>query len=285
VRVLVTGAAGQVGRELVEAMEAEGGRGRPEVVAAPRSQLDVTDRDAVLGAVLALGPDVIVHAAAWTAVDACEEDPDRAFLANALGTRHLAEAARRTGSHVCYLSTDYVFDGTAGRPYREWDPPNPLSVYGASKLGGERELDPAATVVRTSWVCGRYGSNIVKTVLKLAGGDGPLRFIDDQHGCPTFAADLAPVLRHLALDRRPGIFHVTNQGPTTWYEFARAVVKAAGDDPARVEPVATAELSPPRPARRPPYSVLDNFALRQSGLALLGDWHDPLERLVKELSQ
>ncbi len=284
-RVLVTGAGGQLGRELVEAIEVESGGSRLDVVAADHQRLDVADRDAVLAVVLGLRPDAVVHAAAWTAVDACEGDPDRAYRVNALGTRHVAEGARMVGAHVCYVSTDYVFDGTAGRAYREWDQPNPLSVYGHSKLGGERELEPSATVVRTSWVCGRYGSNMVKTVLRLSAGDGPLRFVDDQRGCPTFAADLAGVIRLLTLDRRPGIFHVTNQGPTTWFEFAKAVLEAAGRDAGRVQPIASAELDPPRPAPRPAYSVLDNFALRQSGIRLLGDWHDPLERLVKELSQ
>ena len=136
-------------------------------------------------------PDAVVHAGAWTAVDACEGDPDRAFGSTPSGTRHVAEGARLVGARVCYVSTDYVFDGTGDRPYREWDDPNPLSVYGRSKLGGERELDPGATVVRTSWVCGRHGANMVKTVLRLAGEHDQLSFVDDQHGCPTFTADLA----------------------------------------------------------------------------------------------
>ena len=125
---------------------------------------------------------------------------------------------------------------------------------------------------------------MVKTVLRLAAGDGPLRFVDDQHGCPTFTADLAAAVVTLAVDRRPGIFHVTNQGATTWFGFVRAVVAAAGDDPGRVEPIATADLDPPRPAPRPANSVLDNAALRLGGLPLLPPWEDGLERLVKELA-
>ena len=288
--MLVTGAGGQLGRDLVDVLSgrvADGGgapAGRPwDVAAFDHARLDVSRRAAVLTAVEGVRPDVIVHAAAWTAVDACEGDPDRAFAVNALGTRHVAEAARRTGAHVVYVSTDYVFDGTSARPYREWDATNPLSVYGRSKLGGEAELDPASTVVRTSWVCGAHGANMAKTVLRLADGPGPLRFVDDQRGSPTFTADLAVTVAALARDRLPGVFHVTNSGTTTWYGFARAVLAAAGHDPDRVEAIATAELDPPRPAPRPANSVLDNAALRLMGMELLADWHDGLDRLVDVL--
>ena len=271
-RVLVTGAGGQLGRELVEAFEGW------DVVPADRSRLDVVDRDAVVGAITSLRPDVVVHAAAWTAVDACEGDVDRAVAVNALATRHVADGARRVGAHVVYVSTDYVFDGTKAAPYDEWDVPNPMSVYGRSKLGGEQELDPGATVVRTSWLFGRHGSNMVKTVLGLTG---ELRFVDDQRGCPTSASDLAGSIRQLAAARLPGTFHVTNQGATTWFDFARDVLRAAGDDPDRVQPTTSDQLG--RPAPRPANSVLDNAALRLSGLPLLPDHHEPLERLVKEL--
>jgi dTDP-4-dehydrorhamnose reductase len=283
-RVLLTGAGGQLGRDLVDAFAASGGGKAHEVVAADRARLDVTDRDAVLQTMGSFRPEVVVHAAAWTAVDACEGDPDRAMAVNALGTRHVAEGARRVGAHLCYLSTDYVFDGRATRPYTEWDEPTPLSVYGRSKRAGEAELDRGHAVVRTSWICGRHGTNIVRTVLRLAAEGGPLRFVDDQLGCPTFTSDLAHVVRALALSRRPGIFHVTNQGPTTWFGFARAIMAAAGLDPDRVEAVTTDALRPRRPAPRPANSVLDNAALRLSGLPLLPEWQEPLHRLVKEIT-
>jgi dTDP-4-dehydrorhamnose reductase len=282
VRVLVTGAGGQLGRDVVTACERAG----DEVAAADRSTLDVTDRDAVLGAVLSTRADAVVHCAAWTAVDACEGDPERADVHNALAVRWVAEAARRAGAHLVHLSTDYVFAGDKPTPYTEWDEPSPRSVYGRSKLAGEREAvagAPGATVVRTSWVCGAHGANMVKTVLRLAAEHPVLSFVDDQRGHPTFTADLAPMLRRLALDRRAGVYHVTNQGAVSWYEFAGAVLAAAGDDPARVKPIATTDLQPPRPAPRPANSVLDNTALRASGLPLLADFREPLERLVRAL--
>ncbi|MGH9156884.1 MAG: dTDP-4-dehydrorhamnose reductase [Acidimicrobiales bacterium] len=276
-RILLTGGGGQVGRELVTAFAGH------DVVAPGRAHLDVADRDSVLVAVEAFRPDAIVHAAAWTDVDGCEADPDRALAVNALGTRHLAQAARRAGAHLCYLSSDYVFPGDATSPYHEWDDPGPRSVYGRSKLGGERELAPGDTVVRTSWVNGRHGKNFVKSILAASATRNELTVVDDQHGCPTFAEDLAAMVRRLVLARLPGIFHVTNQGATTWWGLARDVFVAAGLDPDRVRPVTSAELVPPRPAPRPAWSVLDNAALRLSGLALLDDYHEPLERLVNEL--
>jgi dTDP-4-dehydrorhamnose reductase len=282
VKVVVTGAGGQIGRDVVAAWEQAG----DDVVAAEHRRLDVTDRDAVLGAVLSLRPDVVVHTAAWTAVDACEADPDRAHRDNALAVRWVAEACQRAGAHLVHLSTDYVFDGDKTQPYVEWDTPAPRSVYGRSKWAGEREAlqtAPGVTVVRTSWVCGAHGANMVKTILRLAAQQERLTFVDDQRGQPTFTADLAPMLRRLAVDRRPGVHHVTNQGAVTWFEFARATMAAAGLDPARVVPVATRELVPARPAPRPANSVLDNAVLRLSGIPLLPDFHEPLEQLVKSL--
>jgi dTDP-4-dehydrorhamnose reductase len=276
-QVLVTGAGGQLGHDVVDAF-----RGH-EVAGLTHTQLDVTDRDAVLQAVTTLRPHVVIHCAAWTAVDACESDPDRAFASNALAVRHVAEASRRVGAHVCHVSTDYVFDGEKATPYDEWDAPAPRSVYGRSKLAGERELDLDATIVRTSWVCGEHGNNMVKTILRLAAEHDQLAFVDDQIGQPSFTEDLAQVIRRLVIDRRPGLFHVTNQGAVSWFDFARSVMAAAGHDPGRVRPIRTAELQPPRPAPRPAHTVLDNAALRLSGIELLPDFHDPLARLVPRL--
>jgi dTDP-4-dehydrorhamnose reductase len=283
-RILITGAGGQLGSHVFELATQEP---HHEVVAAEHHRLDVGDRDAVLSAMLTVRPDLVVHAAAWTAVDDCESDPDRAWRVNALGSRHIAEAARAAGAHLVAISTDYVFDGTAPGAYTEWNRPNPLSVYGHSKLGGETEvvaLAPDATLVRTSWLFGLHGSNMVKTVLRLARGGRELRFVDDQRGCPTSAEDLASMILRLGVARRPGLFHVTNQGPTTWFQFARDIVAAAGLDSGAVVPVATQDLYPRRSARRPANSVLDNAALRLGGIDLLPDHHEALERTVKALA-
>ena len=283
-RVLLTGSDGQLGRELEDLLAQSP---HHEVLAVDLPDLDISDRERTLQVCGEWAPEVIINAAAFTAVDACETHVDKAFAVNALGPRNLAEGARLAGAHLVHVSTDYVFDGQSVSPYVEWDEPRPMSVYGRSKLAGEREvfsLLPGATVVRTSWVCSRYGSNMVKTALRLSGGNGPLRFVDDQRGCPTFADELATMLVRLAAARMPGLFHATNQGPTTWYGFVRDILTAAGGDADRVEPIKTADLDPARyPAPRPANSVLDNAVLRLFGIPLLADYHEPLERAVKYL--
>jgi dTDP-4-dehydrorhamnose reductase len=306
-RVLVTGGNGQLGRdvrdvlsgrvpsggvplhELEDSLLPTVGPGAFEVLSTDIDTLDLVDRAAVRDAVASFRPDLVLHGGAYTAVDACESDPDTAFAVNSMGTRHVAEATASVGAHLVYVSTDYVFDGTSDDPYVEWDSPAPRSVYGRSKLGGEQEVraisGSAGTIVRTAWVSGAHGANMVKTALRLADAspDTTLRFVDDQHGCPTFTADLARAVVRLGADRRPGTFHVTNQGETTWFGFVRAVLATAGHDPSRVEPIATAELDPPRPAHRPANSRLDNAALRLSGLPLLPRWEDALIRLIAVL--
>lgn len=277
-RVLITGSRGQVGSELVEFCAAAG----DEVLEFAPPLGDITSRDSVLGAVTETSPDSIIHTAAYTNVDACETDVDRAFATNVIGCRNVAEAANRVGAHVVALSTDYVFDGTKTAPYHEWDEPHPLSVYGRSKLAGEHEIAAAHshTVVRTSWVFGREGRNTVKTVLRLAEGNVDPAFVDDQIGKPTIVSDLVPLLRRFALERRPGLFHVTNDGALSWFDLARSVFRLAGHDPERVTRITTAELDPPRPAARPANSVLDNRALRLAGLPALPHHEASLARLV-----
>lgn len=281
--VLVTGAGGQLGREVVLACEAAG----DTVFALGRTELDVTDRDAVLGVVTTHCPDLVVHCAAWTAVDACEADAGRAMTHNALAVRFVAEGCARVGAHLVHVSTDYVFDGAKESPYDEWDEPNPQSVYGRSKLAGEHEalvLGTGAAVVRTSWLCGEHGPNMVKTILRLAGERDELSFVDDQVGCPSFTADLAPMLRRLGVDRRSGIHHVTNGGAVSWFGFAQEVLRAGGMDAGRVRPIATSDLHPARPAPRPANSVLDNCVLRANGLRPLRDFRGPLAELVGVLT-
>ncbi|GIU87620.1 MAG: NAD(P)-dependent oxidoreductase [Acidimicrobiia bacterium] len=279
-KVLVTGAAGQVGREVVEAAAA----GAHEVVGLDHAALDVTDAAAVREAVRAVAPGAIVNCAAFAAVDRCETEPDVAFAVNADAVRHLARAADEVGAYLVHISTDYVFDGRKPDPYVETDTPNPLSVYGRSKLAGEQALDPErAAIVRASWICGRYGANMVKTILRLAGEHEKLSFVSDQRGHPTIAADLARMLWWFVEERPAGVWHVTNQGAVSWYEFAQEVLRANGDDPARVLPITTEELQPPRPAPRPANSVLRNQRLIEAGVELLPDFRESLAILVRSL--
>ena len=280
-RVLVTGAGGQLGRELARHCADAG----DTVAALDRSQLDVGDPRAVSQAVETHRPDVVVNAAAWTVVDACEGDPERAFRDNADAVRWLRDACDGADCHLVQMSTDYVFDGTLDRPYREDDDTNPLSVYGKSKLEGELAAGDAATIVRTSWLCGAGGGNMVKTVLRLLASGAPLTFVTDQRGCPTFTADLVVPVRELAVQRRPGVFHVTNQRAVSWFEFVREIVDAAGGDADVVRPIIAAELVPPRPAPRPANSVLANDALQAAGIPLLRDHSAPLRELVAELTR
>lgn len=281
-RVVVTGAAGQLGLDVVAACRASG----DDVVGLTRADLDCTDRQAVLAVITTLRPDAVVHCAAWTAVDACEADEDRANLQNATSVRWVGEACERVGAHLVQVSTDYVFDGTLDRPYHEHDLTNPQSVYGRSKRAGELEalaLGANATVVRTSWVCGVNGSNMVKTVMRLAAERPSLAFVHDQIGHPTFTHDLAPLLRRLAVDRLSGVVHATNAGAVSWYEFVRDIVRALGKDPGMVTPIATADLLPPRPAARPANSVLDNAVLRAAGYPAMRHYREPLAETVAAL--
>ncbi len=281
-RILVTGSTGQLGTELVELL---GTQTHHEVLGVSRPHHDVTDRHDMLGLITQWRPEAIIHTAAFTAVDRCEDEPETAHQVNCAATRFIADGARRVGAHVVYLSTDYVFDGTKETPYLEWDAPNPQSVYGLTKLGGESEIDPGWTIARTSWVSGFHGNNMVKTLLGLAAGSGSVRFVDDQRGHPTLVGDLAPMVLKLAVERLPGVFHTTNQGVVSWYEFAREVFTLAGADPDRVEPISTAELNPPRPAPRPANSVLDNMAWRHHGFEPSRDFREPLKELVGRLSK
>ena len=282
-RVLITGAGGQLGLDLVRCCEVAG----DEVTPATHSELDVADRDAVHGCVSTVRPDVVINCAAWTAVDACESDPGRALALNGLAVRWLAESCDRAAAQLVQISTDYVFDGSLDRPYHEWDMTMPESVYGTSKLAGEREaleLGASATVVRTSWLCSQHGANMVRTIMRLADQHTELAFVDDQIGHPTFTQDLSHMIRRLAVDRRSGVHHVTNQTATSWYGFARDVVAAMGKNPDMVRPITTAELQPARPAKRPANSVLDNAVLRMSGLPMLRDFHEPLRETVHALA-
>jgi len=295
-RVLVTGAAGQVGTDLVDALRGRVPRGGAstallggapveegefDVVAATRAELDIEDAAAVAAVVGAARPDVVVHLAAYTAVDRAETEPERAHAVNSTGTHNVAVAASSAGAHLIYTSTDYVFSGDAAQGYLEADATGPRSAYGASKLGGELSCPPDATIARVSWVAGFHGRNIVRLAVDRAVKGEPMRFVDDQRGSPSFAADLAAGIVTLVRDRPAGIVHLTNSGETTWFGLVRAVVEAAGGDPGSVSAITTADLDPTPLAARPANSVLQPGRLRAEGYDLLPHWSDAMRRLVE----
>jgi dTDP-4-dehydrorhamnose reductase len=270
-KLLITGAAGQLGQALVQ----EAGRQGWEVAATDVHDLDITDPQAVWGELSRQRPEVVINTAAATRVDDLESDPDAALLVNGLGPRNLAVACRRLGLKLIHLSTDYVFDGNKPGPYVEWDKTEPLSVYGQSKLLGEqwvRQQCPDHFIVRTAWLYGLPGPNFVTAILdrgRSLGPAGELKVVHDQRGTPTSTLALAPQLLALAATEAFGTYHATCQGETTWYEFARLILAAAGLR-VRVTPCTTAEF--PRPAPRPANSVLANRLLRVSGLDRMPAW-------------
>ncbi len=277
VRVLITGAGGQLGHDLLAAF------GDDDCVGVRHAELDVSDEAAVVAAVRDHAPDLVVHAAAFTKVDACEAEPEVAWRVNALGSWWVARACALADAAMVYVSTDYVFDGLLGRPYTSFDHTNPVSMYGRSKEAGEqlvRQTLARHYIVRTSWVQGAHGGNFVKTMLRLGRERDALSVVDDQTGSPTFTFDLAPAIRRLAVTGRHGTYHVTNRGHCTWFEFARAVFSEAGIA-VDVSPTDTATFGAPAP--RPSYSVLDNRLAGMVGLQPLPPWRTSLKRLVAEL--
>lgn len=271
-RILLTGAGGMLGQALRGQLS-----GVHEVVALRHAELDVTDLDAARSALARAKPEVVVHAGAWTDVDGCELDPNRAWRVNALGSRNVAVACQLSGAACCYLSTDYVFDGTKPEPYTEFDLPNPISRYGGSKLAGERfvqTLIPRHWIVRSSWLFGPGGKNFVKTILAKARAGEHLRVVDDQTGSPTYTEDLARAMSQLLGEPRYGIWHVTNSGACSWYEFVAVILEHTGLRGAKLEPITSKELD--RPAARPRNSVLRNYCWEIEGWSSLRPWADAL---------
>jgi dTDP-4-dehydrorhamnose reductase len=278
VKILVTGGRGQLGRSLVRAAAARG----HAIIAVDADGLDITAPAQIAAALREHAPDTVINGAAYTGVDRAESDRDRAFAINSDGAGHLARACAAAAIPLLQVSTDYVFDGAAARPYREDDPVSPINVYGESKAAGERQvLDAGGVVVRTSWLFGEGGPSFVHSILRLAREQPILRIVADQHGCPTCADDLAAALLELATREPSGIYHACGDGPTTWHGFAAAIVDEARRHTSlaceRVEPITTAEY--PTPARRPAYSVLDPGRLRALGIAL-PSWRIGLSRVI-----
>lgn len=290
-RVLVAGRSGQLARALAARLPADG----HEVIALEPPALDLADRASLAAAMAAVAPDLVVNAAAYTAVDRAEDEPGPARAVNAEGAGWLAAAAAARGVPFLHFSTDYVFDGLKGSPYVEDDPPNPLGVYGATKAEGERLVlaaNPRSVVIRTAWVCSPHGSNFVKTMLRLAAEREELRVVADQHGAPTFAEDLAAAAARLAPrlvaapagDAAFGLFHLCGAPHTSWHGFAQEILDQAarrGHPRPRLEPIATADY--PTRARRPPDGRLDCSRIGIVHGIAPADWRRSLSRCLDVL--
>jgi dTDP-4-dehydrorhamnose reductase len=266
---------------LAQAVIAALERGKHEALGLTREDADVTRLETLLHPMRAFEPDWVFHLAAFTRVDDCESDPDRAFLVNGLGSRNAALAAAACGASVLAISSDYVFDGAGRVPYREYTPAAPQSVYGASKWAGEqavREVHPRHAIVRTSWLYGRGGPNFIDTILKKARAGEPLKVVDDQRGSPTWTHDLAAGLIALAERNQPGTYHVTNSGECTWYDLAAYAIGRAGLSTS-LEKTTTEVIA--RPARRPAYSVLRNHYFEHVTGTRLPHWQDAVDRYLQ----
>lgn len=278
-RIIITGCNGQLGREINRLYE---GNRDIELINTDVEDLDITDINDVINLSKRVQPYAIVNCAAYTAVDACEINKDIAFKVNALGPRNLAIAARETGAKLMHVSTDYVFDGTKKTPYYESDPLCPQSVYGSTKAEGEKMVQQMADrffILRTAWLYGE-GKNFAKTMLRLAETNDVVKVVGDQYGTPTSAYELAKAMGSLLFTDNYGIFHATCEGSCNWAEFAEEIFRLAGKS-TKVQPITTAEYG--APANRPANSILENYMFKMTNGHQFADWHDAIEKYLKEL--
>ena len=276
-KIIITGAQGQLGQELVKQLDK---KYEYDVIKTDRDTLDIINIENVNTFILEQNPDVVINCAAHTAVDLCETDIENAYKINAVGPRNLAIVCEKIGAKLVQVSTDYVFDGNGTRPYREDDITCPNSVYGTSKLMGEnfvREFCSKYFIVRTAWLYGE-GNNFVRTMLKLSETNSELNVVNDQIGSPTSTVDLAKAIINLIHTEHYGIYHGTCEGQCSWYDFAKKIFEIKNID-IKVNPVTSDEFK--RPAPRPKYSVLDNFMLKLVGLNSFREWEDSLEEYLK----
>ena len=274
-KVLVTGAKGQLGTDLVEVLQAKSF----EVIALDLDEVDLTDREAVLRTMAGLSFDAVIHCAAYTAVDKAEDDRDACYAINVTATQTLAEVCAQRDAKLLYISTDYVFDGSGERPWAVDSPREPLSVYGKTKSEGEdvvRELVRKHFIVRISWVFGRHGAiNFVKTMTRLGKERESIGVVNDQVGSPTFTEDLSVLLAEMVATDKYGTYHATNEGTCSWYEFAKEIMRVQGLS-CEVKPLRSSEY--PTKAQRPKNSRLDKTCLDNAGFARLPRWEDALRR-------
>lgn len=280
-RILVTGASGQLGYDVERELERRG----IEHLGTSSRELDITDREAVERLMAAYRPDAAIHCAAYTKVDLAEDEPERCWAVNADGTRNMAAACRKTGAKLLYISTDYVFPGAGERSYETGDPTGPVNTYGRSKLAGElavQSLLEKCFIVRISWVFGKNGNNFVKTMLRLAETKAELSVVCDQIGSPTYTADLAPLLCDMVQTERYGVYHATNEGTCAWSEFAEAIFELAGRQVV-VHPIPTSTY--PTRAARPLNSRMSKECLHSNGFQELPEWKNALARYLKEITE
>lgn len=286
-RVLIVGAWGMLGRKLTELLTADHDLtltdSSPD---APCIWADITDQESISTVVTDANPEVIVNCAAYTNVDACEENAELAHAVNGTGPGNIARAAEAVGAHLIHISTDYVFDGESARAYTEDDPTRPLSVYGRSKLEGEESVQEHCTkwsILRTQWLFGEHGANFAETMIRLAGKNPTLRVVDDQFGTPTYTGDLSLQILAIMENGATGIFHTSCGGEASWFEFARAVLDRSGLQHIEVIPVTTSEF--PRPATRPARAILQNRALERSIGDSMRPWQQALDEYISRRSQ
>jgi dTDP-4-dehydrorhamnose reductase len=273
-KILVTGAGGMLGKALVPCLDERGHKVR----GLTHEEMDITNFEQVSEIVKQAKPDIVVHPAAYTKVDQAESEPDLAYLINGYGTENLSVACNAIDVPMLYVSTDYVFDGQASRPYQPWDKTRPLSVYGKSKLAGEEAVRNHLNrffIVRTSWLYGPHGKNFVETMLNMARERDVLRVVADQFGSPTSTLTLSEVIADLIDTQRWGVYHATDGGITTWYEFAKEILKSTK---VQVVPIETKEF--PRPATRPKYSGLDKTSLMSTIGREVVPWQEALEQYL-----
>jgi len=276
-KILITGAGGMLAQDVAAML-----KGSHEVITKGEHDLDICHGDKVCEIIDSLRPDVVINCAAYTRVDECETEQEKAFAVNAAGVKNIALACRDSASLLVHISTDYVFDGTRREPYREDDETHSLSVYGQSKLAGEnfvRDILKRYVIIRSLWLYGKGGNNFVTTIQKLAREKPELRVVNDQTGTPTYTRDLAHAIKSLIRGNPQGIYHVANQGACTWYEFACRIVKLTSS-PANVIPISSDEIK--RPAKRPAYSVLDCSRFMQETKMELRHWDAALQEYLHE---
>jgi len=290
-RILITGSKGQLGKQIINILnerKSEIGKipveyEKAEIIAADVTELDISDFIAVKNFFLEAKPDLVINCAAYTNVDGCEGDEDTAFRINALGPRNLALASEEIGAKLIHISTDYVFNGEGSVPFREYDLPQPVSVYGKTKLSGEnyvRELSSRYFIVRTAWLYGYEGKNFVYTIMKAGREKGVLTVVDDQRGNPTNAEDLAHHLLKLGVTEEFGTYHCTGAGECSWFDFASKIIELSGIQ-CTVKPVTSAEYA--SAARRPAFSSLDNMMLRCTIGDEMRNWEEALRMFISKI--